>query len=186
MIKIYDSKIISREEILSRGSMPDFKKAEETVAEIISAVRSRGDEAIKEYCLRFDGCALDSLKVSNEEIDEAFSSLDTNLVNFMKILSERREAHSIPGVAKEYLALYDTSRGIERVTAVTAIAMTDTQTKAMTEKLEKITGKKIIITNILEPAMLGGVKIRYSGKQLDGSLKTRLEDFENRLKNIVI
>ena len=133
---------------------------------------------------------LDTPAISKEErvklIDEAFSSLDTNLVNFMKILSERREAHSIPGVAKEYLALYDTSRGIERVTAVTAIAMTDTQTKAMTEKLEKITGKKIIITNILEPAMLGGVKIRYSGKQLDGSLKTRLGDFENRLKNIVI
>lgn len=133
---------------------------------------------------------LDTPAISKEErvklIDEAFSSLDTNLVNFMKILSERREAHSISGAAKEYLALYDTSRGIERVTAVTAIAMTDTQTKAMTEKLEKITGKKIIITNILEPAMLGGVKIRYSGKQLDGSLKTRLEDFENRLKNIVI
>ena len=133
---------------------------------------------------------LDTPAISKEEriklIDEAFSTLDTNLVNFLKILSERRDAHSVSAVAKEYLALYDVSRGIERVTAVTAVPMTEAQILAMTEKLEKITGKKIIITNILEPAMLGGVKIRYSGKQLDGSLKTRLEDFEARLKNIVL
>ena len=96
MIKIYDSKIISREEILSRGSMPDFKKAEETVAEIISAVRSRGDEAIKEYCLRFDGCALDSLKVSNEEIDEAFSSLDRYFIETLEKAAENIKAfHSL-------------------------------------------------------------------------------------------
>lgn len=133
---------------------------------------------------------LDTPAISKEEriklIDEAFSTLDTNLVNFMKILSERREAHSISTAAKEYLALYDASRGIERVTAVTAVPMTEAQISAMTEKLEKMTGKKIIITNTLEPAMLGGVKIRYSGKQLDGSLKTRLDDFEARLKNIVL
>lgn len=76
MIKIYDSKKLSREEILARGSAPDFKKAEDAVAEIIKNVRARGDAAVKEYCERFDGCVLDSLKVTEEEIDEAFASVD--------------------------------------------------------------------------------------------------------------
>jgi len=56
----------------------------------------------------------------------------------------------------------------------------------MAEKLASTTGKKIIIKNTVTPEILGGVKLRYSGKQLDGSVKTRLDKFEQSLKNTVI
>ncbi len=96
MIKIYDSKKISREEILSRGSMPDFKKAEDAVAEILKQVRERGDEAVKEYCQKFDGCVLDDLKVTQAEIDEAFSSLDEYFIETLKKSAENIKAfHSL-------------------------------------------------------------------------------------------
>ena len=64
--------------------------------------------------------------------------------------------------------------------------MTKTQLDAMKAKLAKITGKHIIIKNTVDPTILGGVKIRYSGIQLDGSVKTRLDKFEEGLKNTVI
>ena len=60
------------------------------------------------------------------------------------------------------------------------------QLEKMKTKLEKMTGKTIIIKNTVSPEILGGVKLRYSGIQLDGSVRTRLDAFEESLKNIVI
>ena len=84
MIKIYKLGEIPESEILARGSLPDFKKAEEAVSEILLAVRERGDEAVKEYCKKFDGCDLTSLKVTEEEIAEAFESTDEYFIETLK------------------------------------------------------------------------------------------------------
>lgn len=133
---------------------------------------------------------LDTPALSKDEklslIDEAFSTLDKYAVNTLKILCERHSVRLFPKVKAETEKLYDEARGIERVEAITAISMTDDQIKAMTKKLEAITNKTVIIKNIVDKSVLGGVILRYSGVQLDGSVKTRLDDFRKSLSNIVI
>ena len=52
---------------------------EQTVAEIISQVRERGDEALREYASRFDGVELSDLRVSETEIAEAEQRVDEAL-----------------------------------------------------------------------------------------------------------
>ena len=121
-----------------------------------------------------------------ELIDSAFSSLDNSVVNLIKMLCEKHSVFAFPEVEKSYTALYNESRGIEQVTAVTAVPMSEEQILKMKEKLEAMTGKTIVITNTVMPEILGGVKLRYSGIQLDGSVRTRLDAFEASLKNIVI
>lgn len=49
------------------------------VRRIISDVRERGDEAIKEYTRRFDGVELDKLRVEKNCIEEARERVDNNL-----------------------------------------------------------------------------------------------------------
>ena len=119
-------------------------------------------------------------------VDEAFAGFDEDIKSLIKILCEKHSVSGFSEVKKCFSALYDESRGIEHVEAVTAIPMTEAQTRRMVEKLEAMTGKKIILKNTVSPEILGGVKLRYSGVQLDGSLKTRLEKFEASLKNTVI
>ena len=45
------------------------------VAEIIARVREMGDEALREYNLRFDGNGREQLRVTREEIDAAYASM---------------------------------------------------------------------------------------------------------------
>ena len=82
---------------------------------------------------------LDSPTLKKEErtalIGEALGILDANLVNLIKILCERHAVRTFPYVEKTYVALYNESRGIEEVTAISAIPMTDAQISALTEKL---------------------------------------------------
>ena len=119
-------------------------------------------------------------------IDEAFSSLKENIVNLLKILCESHSVHLIFDVEKAFISLYNQEMGIEQVTAITAIPLTEAQTERLKEKLEKITEKVVVIKNVVDSSILGGMKLRYSGKQIDGSIKSRLDEFERKIKSTVI
>lgn len=69
MIKIYDLKNITAEEIIKKTES-DNSAVEKIVADIIADVRARGDDALYEYTARFDG-AITALKVTEEEITAA-------------------------------------------------------------------------------------------------------------------
>ena len=133
---------------------------------------------------------LDTPALPKEEklllIDKAFSKVDIYLVNLIKILCESHSVYMFDKTAETFFELYDEARGIERVEAVTAIPLSEEQKKKLTSKLAAITGKQIIIKNTVSKEILGGIQIRYSGKQIDGSVKTRLDSFEKSLKKIVI
>ena len=133
---------------------------------------------------------LDSPAVPKDErvglVDKAFSGLDERLSNLIKILTERRMIHLFDKVAAVYYELYDQSRGILRVEAITAISLTNQQSEAITKKLSQSLGKTVILKNTVDRSILGGVKLRYNDVQLDGSVKTRLDKFEEALKNTVI
>jgi histidinol dehydrogenase len=49
------------------------------VQEILAAVRDRGDAAVREYTERFDGVALEDLRVPPAEVQAAFASIDPGL-----------------------------------------------------------------------------------------------------------
>lgn len=56
---------------LMKRAVNDTTELKESVAGIIEKVRTQGDEALREFCLKFDGVNLNKLKVSTSEIDEA-------------------------------------------------------------------------------------------------------------------
>ena len=138
-----------------------------------------------EYCL-----ILNSPTLSKEEkrgmISEAFGSLDENLCNLLKLLSDKRMAHTYPLALSGFTDEYDVYMGILRVDAVTVSPLTEEQSARLCQKLMAKTGKKIVINNIIDASILGGIKLRYDGIQLDGSIKTRLDKLAEGLDNIVM
>ena len=133
---------------------------------------------------------LDSPALSREGrialIDGSFASLNKSLVNTAKLLTERRLAHTLPTVIKHLTEVYERSRGIERVEVISARMLSEAQKERLKAKLEGITKKQIIINNTHDPSLLGGMKLRYMGVQLDGSVKSKLDSFEKSLSELVI
>ena len=82
MINIQRYGEVSNDEIFAR-TVPTVN-VEATVTEIIKNVRERGDEALFEYCRRFDGAELDSLQVTPEEIDEAVASVEPRFIDILE------------------------------------------------------------------------------------------------------
>lgn len=61
------------------------------VAEIFSQVKTRGDEALFEYCEKFDGARLENLLVTEREIEAAFESVEPELLRTMELAARNIE-----------------------------------------------------------------------------------------------
>lgn len=85
MIKIY--KNYKTEEILSR-KIDDYGEYEAVVKDILKDVAARGDEAIREYNLKFDKNACKELEVSKEEFDEAEGALAEEFKSVVRASAE--------------------------------------------------------------------------------------------------
>ena len=57
------------------------KKVSQTVAEIIENVRQNGDQAVREYTMKFDGSLPPAIEVSREEINDALTEADPDFVS---------------------------------------------------------------------------------------------------------
>lgn len=82
MIKIMKYGQVPAAEIFDRGA--DASSVADTVSEIIADVEKNGDEALYRYCEQFDGAALTSLEVSEEEWAQAMEAADPALIEVMK------------------------------------------------------------------------------------------------------
>ena len=81
---------------------------------------------------------------------------------------------------------YRQDHGILAVQAVSAAPLSEAQKEKLTEKLTAITGKRIDLEYKVDPAVLGGMRICFDGKQVDGTVQSRLQAMEKALKNTVI
>lgn len=82
MIKILTYGQVANEDIFARA--PQNANVEAAVAEILAQVKARGDEALLEYCRRFDGGAPDCLEVSQAEIERAFAQVDPAFLDVLR------------------------------------------------------------------------------------------------------
>ena len=73
MIRILKMGEVPAAEIFNRN-MPTVNVTD-TVAEILRNVRERGDEALREYTAKFDHAEIDSLLVSEAEMQEALADI---------------------------------------------------------------------------------------------------------------
>lgn len=91
MIKIFDGEI-KAEDIFAREE--EKSTVGEIVADIIANVRKNGDKALREYSEKFDKAKLDSLEVTEEEINAAFQALEPEFVAVIEEAAENiREFH---------------------------------------------------------------------------------------------
>ena len=93
MIKIMKYGQEPNSEIFSR--VVPAVNVEAVVADIIANVRENGDKAVLEYNAKFDKAVLDTLQVTDAEIEEAFASVEPKFLSILEQAAENiRNFHS--------------------------------------------------------------------------------------------
>lgn len=120
-------------------------------------------------------------------LDEAFrGKVNPYVLNFLKILTEKGYVRQFPDCCDAYRGFYNEDNGILVVKAVSAIVLSEEQKKKLKAKLEATTGKIIDLQCSIDPAALGGLRLSYDGKQVDGTVKNRMDAIGKLLKNTVL
>lgn len=134
---------------------------------------------------------LGSHAISKQErcqvLDDSFrGKINQYLLNFLKILTEKGYMRHFGDCCEAYTQHFDQDNGNLRVTAVTAVALSEAQSAKITEKLNRITGKHIILQNRIDPAVLGGVRLDYDGQRLDDTVSHHLDAVRELLSKTVL
>lgn len=120
-------------------------------------------------------------------LDESFRNrVHLYVLNFMKVLTEKGEILRFHSCVKQFRGLYNEASGIISVLAVSAVEMTDAQKEKLRLKLETVTGKKVQLETKIDPACLGGVRLDFDGKRIDGTVKNRLEAMAAQLSSATL
>ncbi len=102
MIRVYQFDELAPEQILNRDIQAE-RNVEQTVDDIIADVRSRGDEALRDYALKFDGAAPENLQVSEEEIAAAVAAADPEFLKTLQMAAANIEAFHRKQVHKNFV-----------------------------------------------------------------------------------
>ncbi len=81
----------------------------------------------------------------------------------------------LPEVAKSFNALLDLADGVVKADVAAAVALTDTDAKAIGDALSKLLSKKVEIKPTVDPSLLGGFVARVGNYRVDLSLRTKLD-----------
>jgi F-type H+-transporting ATPase subunit delta len=120
-------------------------------------------------------------------LDQAFGdALQPYLLNFLKLLTERGFLREYPACVKGYREQYCQANGIVDAMVVSAAELDPAQRQRLQEKLQTISGKKVILHEKTDASVLGGVRVEMDGKLYDGTVQGRLSDLRKHLNETVL
>lgn len=114
-------------------------------------------------------------------LSEQLTGVGPLALNLASLLVVRGKLGIAGEIAEDYRHRYDNYRGVEQAEVTTAIPLDDTDNKMLTERLSKVTGKKVVLKSAVDASLIGGVVARVGGKLLDGSTRSKLQALKNAL-----
>jgi F-type H+-transporting ATPase subunit delta len=104
------------------------------------------------------------------------------LQRLVGLLVERDRVELLPLVAKAYVRLWNTSKGIVAAEAVSARELDETDARAVSAAAARaLGGKQVDLRQRVDASLMGGLLLRMEGRVYDGSVRSRLRALRERL-----
>ncbi len=103
------------------------------------------------------------------------------LAKLLTLLAERDRLMLLPDVASAYSDRLLDHMKVVRAEVTSAVPLADDRTKAIQQSLANVTGRTVVLTTRVDPAIIGGVVARIGSTVYDGSVTRQLEKMKERL-----
>lgn len=101
--------------------------------------------------------------------------------DLLQLLADRRRMAHVPEVADAFQAMAEQRSGKVRAEVTTAAQLPPGYFGELERVLSGVTGKQVVLTHKVDPALLGGVVTRIGDQIMDGSVKSRLSELKDEL-----
>jgi F-type H+-transporting ATPase subunit delta len=100
---------------------------------------------------------------------------------FIDIIVRKGRESDIVSVGSAFRKLYNEHSGIVEVEITTSTELGSAQRIELVKSLESRTGKKVILTERIDPSVRGGIRARIEDTVIDGTIQHKLEQLRNTL-----
>lgn len=96
-------------------------------------------------------------------------------LGFIEVLAKKRREEYLEGIANSLIAIYREAKNIKVAEVTTAVKLDEEQRQYLMSILIKQTGSQIILEEIIDPSIIGGVIVRMEGVKFDDSIKSKIQ-----------
>ena len=124
----------------------------------------------------------DQLKAISAVADKA--KISGLVGNFLRVVAKNRRLFAVPGMINAFRRIAAENRGEIAAEVTSAHALTPAQETELKAALKSVAGKDVSIAVTVDPSLLGGIIVKMGSKQIDTSLKTKLNSLKLALKEV--
>ena len=147
-----------------------LEKTEEELHLIADAIKEHAD--LKELLFH----PLLAKDVKKDTIKKLFADkVQPVVLQFCYVVIDRDRITDFPAMVDVYTTLAHHGMGIEEAVVTSALPMTKSQVEALKAKLSEITGKKILMKQKVDTALIGGFTVQVGDRLIDGSVARQLQ-----------
>lgn len=104
--------------------------------------------------------------------------------NFLRVVAKNRRLFAVPAMIKAFREIAADQRGEVSAEVTTAHPLSGEQETELKAALKGVTGKDVTVSVTVDPSLLGGLIVKIGSRQIDTSLKTKLNSLKLALKEV--
>jgi F-type H+-transporting ATPase subunit delta len=104
--------------------------------------------------------------------------LSSQVQNFLRAVLDNGRLDALPEIAAQFHALVNAQSGISDATVYSAFAIDAAQLADVVATLEKRFARKLNASVVVQPELIGGIRVVVGDEVLDTSVKARLEQMK--------
>ena len=108
--------------------------------------------------------------------------LDPLTAKFLGVLAENRRLSQLSTIIRDFNALSARYRGETSAQVISAHPLDSGQMAALTARLKSMVGSEVAVDATVDPNILGGLIVRLGSRQIDGSIRTKLNALATAMK----
>lgn len=114
-------------------------------------------------------------------VEKAFSSIDEDIKNLIKIVVENGRGNYLLQIFQDFSSLVNEYRNVKEGLLYSSEPLTEEQIRKITSSISSVEGCPIELKNVIDPTLIGGVKVVINDHIYDGSIKNHLEKMKQTL-----
>ena len=153
-----------------------FKAGAAAAADQVSALAAvAGDPQLRQYA---GDPKIEAAQVYDLMVAVVKTPLSPQVSNFLRAVLDNGRLDALPEIASQFHALVNAQSGVSDATVYSAFPIDATQLAEVVTTLEKRFARKLNASVVVQPELIGGIRVVVGDEVLDTSVKARLEQMK--------
>jgi F-type H+-transporting ATPase subunit delta len=121
------------------------------------------------------------LRTKRSALEDLLQGSDEIFLNFARLLLEKDRIAEVEDVYEEWTRMLARQERVLELELQTAVELSDEEAAKVVGEIEEASGRKVVATRTVDPALIGGLVVQAGSIRLDASVRGRLQQLREEL-----